>query len=335
LPDIKFSLDGRIFSSDDYGVARIKVEKAGKYELDILPVELRAENIQMQFGRWGDEEFQPTREIEIPLNRHLEVGFEVSYNVSQTFVDLAHQPVDSSRITSMTYKGSNGATFTFEDTGAHWLPAGRIIRLNNGLQETRILYSVMSIEIDGANVVSQAQQRFYVDPDDLWTIQVLLYAARFTASDALFGFPIGTGIRMEYPDGEVQTYSFDTDQGYTIDGLARGIYKVTVTGANGYAPPTPIALSRDQDVELMVFSTLDIGVLLSLGLILSVGLLWFGRPYVFKQALAPVFRLVSKKGDVPAQRAHRAPLSSKWISVRSRLFPKREAAGAADGGEEK
>lgn len=335
LPDIKFSLDGRIFSSDDYGVARIKVQKAGKYELDILPVELRAENIQMQFGRWGDEEFQPAREIEVPLNKHLEVGFEVSYNVSQTFVDLAHQPVDSSRITSITYKGSNGATFTFEDTGAHWLPAGRIIRLNNGLQETRILYSVMSIEIDGANVVSQAQQRFYVDPDDLWTIQVLLYSARFTASDALFGFPIGTGIRMEYPDGEVQTYSFDTDQGYTIDGLARGIYKVTVTGANGYAPPTPIALSRDQDVELMVFSTLDIGVLLSLGLILSVGLLWFGRPYVFKQALAPVFRLVSKKGDVPAQRAHRAPLSSKWISVRSRLFPKREAAGAADGGEEK
>ena len=34
LPGIKLSLSGRIFSSDDYGVARIKVEKAGKYKLD-------------------------------------------------------------------------------------------------------------------------------------------------------------------------------------------------------------------------------------------------------------------------------------------------------------
>jgi hypothetical protein len=191
----------------------------------------------------------------------------------------------------------------------------------------------MSIVIDGANVVSQAQQRFYVDQEDLWTIQVLLYAARFTAQDALFGFPIGTGIRMEYPDGEVQTYSFDTDQAHTLDGLARGIYRVTVTGANGYAPATPIALSRDQDVELLVFSALDIGVLVSVGLFLSVGLLWFGRPYIFKQALAPVLRIVSKKGGQP-QPAPQPPLASKWIAVRSRLFPKRETAGAVDRNDE-
>jgi hypothetical protein len=84
LPGIKFSLNGRIFSSDDYGVARVEVKEAGKYDLDILPVELNDETIQMQFGRWGDESFEPAREIEIPLNRPLEVGFEVSYHVDQT-----------------------------------------------------------------------------------------------------------------------------------------------------------------------------------------------------------------------------------------------------------
>jgi hypothetical protein len=335
LPDIKFSLDGRVISTDEYGVARTQLNTAGKYQLRLLPLELKDENIQMQFGRWEDEVFEPDREIEIPLKKPLLIGFEVSYRVNQEFVDLENKPVDSSRVTSITYKGSNGAVFTFEDTGPHWLPAGRVIRLNKGLQETKILYSVMNIEIDGANVVSQAQQRFYVDPEDLWTIQVLLYSARFSARDALFGFPIGTGIRMEYPDGDVQTYTFDKDQGLTIDGLARGIYRVTVTGANGYAPATPIALSRDQDVELMVFSALDIGVLVSVGLFLSVGLLWLGRPYIFKQALAPVLRLVSKKGNTPSQPAPRPQLSSKWTAVRSRLFPKREAAGAVDGGDEK
>jgi hypothetical protein len=298
LPNIRFSLDDRVFESDDYGVARIEVEKAGKYQIDVLPLEGNDEHIQMHFGRWGDDEFAPTRKIEVPLEKPLQVGFEVSYQVSQTFVDLDNQPVDSSRISSITYKGSNGATFTFEDTDPHWLPAGRIIRLNNGLQETRILYSVMSIVIDGANVVSQAQQRYYVDPDDLWTIQVLLYSANFTARDALFGFPIGTGIHMEYPDGDVQDYSFDPEKGYLLEGLARGIYKVTVMGAQGYAPPTPIALSRTQDVELMVFSYLDMGFLASIGLLLSVGLLWYGRPYIFTQIWGFGKRLIPRRRNL-------------------------------------
>ena len=55
LPDIKFALDGQVFSSDDYGVARIEVEKAGTYHLELLPLEVKDANIQMDFGRWGDE----------------------------------------------------------------------------------------------------------------------------------------------------------------------------------------------------------------------------------------------------------------------------------------
>jgi hypothetical protein len=330
LPDLRFSLDGRIFTSDDYGVARISVKEAGKYTLDVLPLEGNSEDIQMHFGRWGDDEFEPTRVIEVPLKKPLEVGFEVSYQVSQNFVDLDHESVDSSRITSITYKGSNGATFTFEDTGPHWLPAGRVIRLNNGLQETKILYSVISIVIDGANVVSQAQQRFYVHENDLWTIQVLLYSAHFTARDALFGFPIGTGIHMEYPDSEVQDYTFDPQKGYALHGLARGIYKVTVTGAQGYAPPTPIALSRSQDVELMVFSYLDMGFLVSIGLLLSVGLLWYGRPYIFTQIWSFGRRLIPRGQSLqPARQA----LFQKIAALGARLRRRKpvepaEAAGA-------
>ena len=329
LPDIKFSLDGRVFASDDYGVARIQVKEAGTYQIDILPLEGNDEHIQMHFGRWGDDEFAPTRNIEVPLEKPLEVGFEVSYQVSQTFVDLDNEPVDSSRITSITYKGSNGATFTFEDTGPHWLPSGRIIRLNNGLQETRILYSVMSIVIDGANVVSQAQQRFYVDPDDHWTIQVLLYAARFTARDALFGFPIGTGIHMEFPDGDIQEYSFDAEEGYFLEGLARGIYKVTVTGAQGYAPPTPIALSRSQDVELMVFSYLDMGFLVSIGLMLSVGLLWYGRPYIFTQIWSYGRRLIpTGRGLQPAGQTLYQKIAALGARLRRKPSTQPEEAGS-------
>jgi predicted RNA-binding Zn-ribbon protein involved in translation (DUF1610 family) len=294
LPNIRFALDDRFFSSDDYGVARIEVTKAGKYHLELLPLETNDPDIQMAFGRWGDDYFVPSREIEVPLKEQLNVGLEVSYQASQTFIDLDNKPVNMSRITSITLKGSNGATYTFEDNLPHWLPAGRVIRLNNGLEETKILYSVISVVIDGSNVVSQAQQRFYVHPNDVWPIKLLLYSAGFTAHDALFRFPIGTGIHVEYPDGDIQSFDFNAKNEHTLVGLARGIYRVTVIGAKGYAPPTPIALSRDQDVELMVFSYLDMGVLGSIGAIIALGLLFFGRPHLIMDTITLPVRAISQ-----------------------------------------
>jgi len=147
--------------------------------------------------------------------------------------------------------------------------------------------------IDGSNVVSQAQQRFYVHPNDVWTVKLLLYSAGFTARDALFRFPIGTGIHMEYPDGDVKTFNFNSNQEYTSTGLARGIYRVTVIGAKGFAPPTPIALSRNQDVELMVFSYLDMSILGAIGVVLALGLLFFGRPHLMMQAVTFPVRTIS------------------------------------------
>lgn len=294
LPNVQFALDDQFFSSDDYGVARIEVSKAGKYHLELLPLETNDPNIQMAFGRWSDDYFVPSRDIEIPLQKPLNVGLEVSYQVNQTFLDLASKPVDVSRITSITLKGSNGSTYTFEDNLPHWLPAGRVIRLNNGLEETKILYSVISVVIDGSNVVSQAQQRFYVHQNDVWPVKLLLYSASFNARDALFRFPIGTGIHVEYPDGDIQSFNFDSNHEHALTGLARGIYRVTVIGAKGYAPPTPIALSRDQNVELMVFSYLDMGVLGSIGAIIALGLLFFGRPHLMMDTVTFPARAISQ-----------------------------------------
>ncbi len=327
LPNIRFSLDNQVFSSDAYGVARVEVQKVGKYHLALLPLQIQDPNIQMQFGRWGDEIFKTSRDIEVPLDKPLQIGFEVSYQVSQTFLDLSGRPVDPSRVTSITLKGSNGTTYTFDDNKPHWLPSGRVVRLNDGLEETKILYSVISVVVDGSNVVSQAQQRFYVNSGDVWPVKLLLYKANFTARDALFGFPIGSGIHVEYPDGDAKSYSFNPAEGYAIDGLARGIYRVKVTGAKGYAPATPIALSRDQDVELMVFSHLDIAVLLTLGLLLSFGLLLFGRPYLLTP-VTTVGQWIMPKRQPVAQ----AQSANKFTALAARLFPRRKTAELEDSG---
>ncbi len=64
-----------------------------------------------------------------------------------------------------------------------------------------------------------------------------------------------------------------------IDQLARGKYTVQVTGVSGMAPETPIALSRDQDVDLKVLTNLTMLLGVSLGATFALTLLFIGRPH--------------------------------------------------------
>ena len=286
LLGVRFSLAGRIFTSGSSGIARIQVERPGPFALKVLPLNTSHSNIQAKFDRWGDGVFTPSRQVKVPLDKPLEVGFEVSYRVSQTFVDPAGQPVDPERVTSLTIQGA-GVTYVFQDGQPHWLLSGRVSRGADGLEETKILYSVVSVDVDGANVVSEAQQRFYARPNDVWPIKLLLYSVHFVARDALFHSPIGSGIRLDYPDGHSQEFLFDSRNELIIRSLARGLYHATVTGAKGMAPPTPLALSRDQDVELLVLSNLDLSVMFGFAAAMALGLLFFGRPHLLTVLIKP------------------------------------------------
>jgi hypothetical protein len=109
---------------------------------------------------------------------------------------------------------------------------------------------------------------------------VLLYSAHFSARDAMFGFPIGEGIELTYRDGRKEEYFFDgSDAELVIPSLARGSYSARIIGVGGSAPPTPVHLSRDQSIELLMLSYLDMAVIL--GIPLSIALIFFfvGRPW--------------------------------------------------------
>jgi hypothetical protein len=60
------------------------------------------------------------------------------------------------------------------------------------------------------------------------------------------------------------------------------LYHVQVKGVTGMAPLTPIALSKDQEVELKVLSGLDIGAGIALGLTIALVLLFYKRPYLLR-----------------------------------------------------
>jgi hypothetical protein len=278
---VNFALGNQLFSSGKDGVARVDVAQTGTYPLAVVNPESQSPEQTVIFSRWNDEVFTPNRNIDIPTSQQLQVGLEVSYPVSHTFVNLSNQPVDPSLITAYELKGSDGKTYFFTDNLTHMLPSDRVVRLNTGLQETKILYSVMDVTMYGSNVVSQASQRFFVQPNDQWPIQLLLYSARFSARDALFPFPLGKGVNVVYPNGTALLLNFGPGGAPTSALLPRGLYHATVLGTLGIAPITPIALSRSQDVNLLVVSDFDIFFVFVFGLIITLGLLYLGRPKIF------------------------------------------------------
>jgi hypothetical protein len=209
----------------------------------------------------------------------LEVGFTVSYRVNQEFFDTKGEPVDPSRIDSLTVRGV-GNTFTFDKAGPIWLPANRLTRrVGERLESEEILYYFREIIVDGANVVNKSEQRFRIRPDDVWPVQVLLYSARFSARDAMFRFPIGKGIELTLPDGHVEEFLFNSENAeVVVPGLARGSYSARITGAGGSAPPTPVHLSRDQSIELLMLSYLDIALIIGIPLLIALAFFFIGRP---------------------------------------------------------
>ena len=284
LANIKFALEDRVFNSDQNGVAQIELFDSGNYQLKLLlePDSIHTHDTKLTFARWNDAVFTPERTVEF-THRDLsyQIGFELSHPVETTFIDLGDETVDWSRVESLTLKSSAAAYRTITQAEQpYWLQANRIMRQKVGIFPTPLLWSVESVMLDGSNVVNRYQQRFYVEPNAVWEVRLLLYQARIRSRDAFFGFSVGTGVAVTYPDGDAEELVFNEENEVSLINMARGLYKLQVLGATGVAPVTPVAMTKDQEVVLKVLSGFDIGALVFAGLSLAFGLLFFGRPHL-------------------------------------------------------
>lgn len=281
MAGIDFKFNDQIYTSDEEGFVNFQVNKSGSFPLEVLPVDddLLPPNVTMEFSRWNDNVFTSNRQVYFPRTRPLEAGFVFKYSVDQVFFDSTGALVDPARISAMTIRGI-GRTYTFEQAGPIWLPANRLTRrIGERLESQEILYYFREIRIDGANVINQSQQRFRIQPDAVWPINVLLYSARFSARDAMFNFPIGRGIALTYPDGHTEEFLFDSPNAeLEIPSLARGSYSVIIIGGWGSALATPMHLSQDQSIEVPMISYLDMAVLIGVPLLFALILLFIGRP---------------------------------------------------------
>ncbi len=288
---ITFQMYGQHFTSGPDGFARIQINQAGQYRLDVLLDQYHNPSQQIVFGRWMDDTYQPYRVVNVPDNDVIQVGLNIYHRVSLKFVDLDGYPVDPSRISTINIRSVQGDFFELKPTDTPWLPASRTARRLSGLDETDLLYSINSVTIDGSNVVNSAQQRFYVKADDTWSITLLLYSINISSRDGLFASPIGKSVDLIFPDGQIKNYPLDQSGDLQVHALARGIYHIAVQGVNGLGTSTPVALSRNQVVRLNILTATDGKVAGGAAILFGLGLIVYGRARIlvnlFRRKKAP------------------------------------------------
>jgi hypothetical protein len=240
--------------------------------------------LELEFSRWGDEVFTPGRDIVVPQVARLEVGFDTSYLVSLSYLDPDDHPVDLGRIASATITSSVGASQTFRPAEPQWVDASRVVRRPGGLGETQLQYSVDDVQLQGANVVNSKEQRFYPTPNLIFPVHLLLHTLRIDARAALMGAPIGSGVWLKHPDGHSDWHPFGPNAALELRLLPRGRYVAQVV-APGIAFAQPIALSRDQQVDLNVISYGELTGAVVFLLALALSLLLVGRLRVPRRIL--------------------------------------------------
>jgi hypothetical protein len=286
IAGITFQMDGQQFVSGQDGTASINVNQAGQYRLEVLLDRYNNPSEEVQFGRWSVDFYQPYRNVQVPADTIIQVGLNIFHKVNLKFVDLEGFPVDPSRISSISIRSIQGDVFTLKPGDTPWLPASRTARYQTGLEKTDLLYSVNSVTIDGSNVVNSAQQRFFAKADDTWSISLLLFSLHITARDALLASPTGNSVDLVFPNGQSMYYSLDQLGRLDVHALARGIYHVNLLGSNGLGTSTPVALSRNQVVNLNIITRMDMLVFGFVSIGVALGLIIYGRPWL----LAFLFR---------------------------------------------
>jgi hypothetical protein len=277
---VHFKLGELSFESGQDGSVTLPMSNGENYSLAVDPTPATTDNALYKFNCWSDGNNAAERVISISDNKVIQVGFNVYAKVGMTFKDSGGNPVDPARVTSITINSTLGDSYSFPDGQPRWLLASVINRQANGLELSGIQYSVMSVVVDGTNVVDQSEQVFDARPGDIWPIIMGLYSVHITARDAIFQNPVGSGVALEYPNGLLETIPFSGEKDVTISSLAPGSYHVQVTGVSGISSYTPIELSQDQEVDLLLPTPLDIVTAFAAGILFASVILLMGRSWL-------------------------------------------------------
>ena len=263
LPGTEFVVDGQTVRAGPDGMARVVPSSWVdlKASIKVRPPPSTSRQ-RARFARWfGLPEWPiaPTRDVKVTA------GFDVDYQTRLSFVDLKGRPVDWGSISEVVVKDATGVESRFSGDRLRrpvWLWGTRVVTLQAGPSIKSIYYTVQSVWVSGANVVNQAQQRHEPAENAAFTVKLLFYSATFVARDAIFGRPVGSAVRLRYPDGQHVRYRLDSRHEAVVSKLPRGEYDASIEGP-GLPVSASVSITRPQQLTLKIITWLDLLVVVA------------------------------------------------------------------------
>ena len=262
LPGLRLSFEGQRLQTDAGGLVVVPTDdrRALRAGLRGLDTPLR-HGVRARFSGW----------------RRGRLTFRLLYDVHPAFVNTTGRRVDPKRIATITLAGPAGARLVLRGAGAHWIPGNRIVPIGRRPVSRPLAWAVESVTAAGTNVVTRSQQKLVPSRQRHPRIRVRFYSLRFAAQDALLRRSIGSAITLRYPNGHEERHTLGHDGALTLHALPRGLYHVRLQ-APGMAAAWPVALSRDQKLEVSVISYLDVALVFGALTAIALGLLIAGQP---------------------------------------------------------
>jgi len=189
------------------------------------------------------------------------LALDLSYQVRFGFSGLSGAPVDPASISTITVKSPVGEVTKLDAQKSAWLQGSRAVSTGSGLAVDTLEWTIQSVEFAGSNVVNASQQRFRPADQQPVAVKLLFFSLSLKIHDALFNHPVGGKVKLVYPDGHAETFRVDGGGQVRITTVPRGQYSLTILGS-GPGLSRPLAVSRDQDLELPFYSWWDLATLL-------------------------------------------------------------------------
>ena len=282
MPNMPLLIAGRgaVVKTGADGIALINVSTVGPLTLQLaLPADSSTERIRLD--RWDDGTAGPTRTIRIPDTLQLTVALQVLHPVQFTFNTPSLSPIPDSLIPFVDISDDAGKVTRLSGPAPYWIEANTITRLTTGFSSAVPEYRIVSVELDGSEVVNRGQQRFTADMAKTIPVELLVFDLAIQGRDALLKSPAGSRATITSTDG-VKYFAELDSSGRASVRLPRGEYRLLLSNGIGIPLSTPVALSRDQGVDVLFVTPLDIGAFLGVGLLGAFALVVIGRPQVLR-----------------------------------------------------
>lgn len=200
VPDFPVTVDGTTVRTDATGGALVPVRDRGNLPDRVARNEIYMKvddaNARVVITRVGNRGGQ------------IQLGLDLFWLVSFDYATVNGDAVDIEKIGEIHVKSSIGEERTLPPDEPVWLQGSRA---SAGWVNKPIVWTVQEVEYAGSNVVNASQQRFEPRRVQTVPVQLLFFRARFVVRDALFGFPLGSSLRLTYPDGSARTLRLDDD----------------------------------------------------------------------------------------------------------------------------